>query len=110
MLVGARRGRPDLDAVRQATSLPLCVLNPPPEVRNDAGFLAASGVRILMLGNPVFAVAVKALYDSFKHLHEGGALESLQDRQASPELLRLVNRTEEFLQLQHTYMPTSSSR
>jgi carboxyvinyl-carboxyphosphonate phosphorylmutase len=52
MLVGLRRGRPDLEVVHQATSLPLCVLNPPPDVRNDPGFLAASGVRILMLGNP----------------------------------------------------------
>jgi hypothetical protein len=34
------------------------VLNPPPEVRNDPDFLAAHGVRILMLGNPTFAVAV----------------------------------------------------
>jgi carboxyvinyl-carboxyphosphonate phosphorylmutase len=109
MLVGARRGRPDLTAVHQATSLPLCVLNPPPDVRSDADFLAASGVRILMLGNPVFAVAVRAIYDSLKHLHEGGALEALHDRQASQELLRVVNRTEEFLQLQREYMPIPPS-
>jgi carboxyvinyl-carboxyphosphonate phosphorylmutase len=108
MLVGIQRGRLDLEAVHRATSLPLCVLNPPPDVRNDPGFLAASGVRILMLGNPVFAVAVKAIYDSLKHLHEGGALEALQDRQASQELLRVVNRTEEFLQQQREYMPRST--
>jgi oxaloacetate decarboxylase len=106
MLVGVRRGRPDLEAVHQTTSLPLCVLNPPADVRNDARFLAANGVRILMLGNPTFAVAVKAIYDSLKHLKEGGALEELQDRQASPELLRAVNRTEEFMQQQREYMPT----
>jgi oxaloacetate decarboxylase len=106
MLVGVRRGRPDLEAVHQATSLPLCVLNPPADVRNDARFLAANGVRILMLGNPTFAVAVKAIYDSLRHLKEGGALEELQDRQASPELLRAVNRTEEFMQQQREYMPT----
>src|SRR5919201_4155381 len=29
MLVGVRRGRADLEAVHQVTSLPLCVLNPP---------------------------------------------------------------------------------
>ena len=107
MLVGLRRGRPDLDVVHQATSLPLCVLNPPPDVRNDPGFLAASGVRILMLGNPVFAVAVKAIHDSLKHLQEGGALEELRDRQASQDLLRAVNRTDEFMQQQREYMPTS---
>jgi carboxyvinyl-carboxyphosphonate phosphorylmutase len=106
MLVGVRRGRPDLEAVHQATSLPLCVLNPPPDVRNDAHFLAATGVRILMLGNPVFAVAVKAIYDSLKHLQEGGAIEALQDRQASQDLLRAVNRTDEFMRQQREYMPT----
>jgi oxaloacetate decarboxylase len=105
MLVGVRRGRADLEAVHQATSLPLCVLNPPADVRNDAPFLAAHGVRIRMLGNPTFAVAVKAIYDSLKHLREGGTLEALQDRQASTALLRAVNRTDEFMQQQHEYMP-----
>jgi oxaloacetate decarboxylase len=105
MLVGVRRGRADLEAVHQATSLPLCVLNPPADVRNDAAFMAANGMRILMLGNPTFAVAVKAIYDSLKHLHEGGALEALQDQQASPALLRAVNRTDEFMQQQRDYMP-----
>jgi carboxyvinyl-carboxyphosphonate phosphorylmutase len=104
MLVGMPRGRADLEAVHQATALPLCVLNPPPEVRNDAHFLAATGVRILMLGNPIFAIAVKAIYDSLKHLHDGGALEDLRDRQASQDLLRAVNRLEEFLQQQRDYM------
>jgi carboxyvinyl-carboxyphosphonate phosphorylmutase len=109
MLVGLRRGRPDLEAVHQAASLPLCVLNPPAEVRNDPAFLAACGVRILMLGNPVFAVAVKAIHDSLKHLQEGGALEDLRDLQASQDLLRAVNRTDEFTQQQGQYMPTSAS-
>jgi oxaloacetate decarboxylase len=107
MLVGVQRGRPDLEAVHQATPLPLCVLNPPADVRNDSRFLAANGVRILMLGNPTFAVAVKAIYDSLKHLKEGGALEELQDRQASQDLLRAVNRTDEFRQQQREYVPES---
>jgi len=105
MLVGIRRGRADLEAVHQATSLPLCVLNPPAEIRNDPPFMAANGMRILMLGNPTFAIAVKAIYDSLKHLHEGGGLEALQDRQASPTLLRAVNRTDEFMQQQREYLP-----
>ncbi|MGE3541933.1 MAG: oxaloacetate decarboxylase [Candidatus Tectimicrobiota bacterium] len=104
MLVGMPRGRADLEAVHQVTTLPLCVLNPPPEVRNDAAFLAATGVRILMLGNPVFAVAVKAMYDSLKHLYDGGAVEALQEQQAPQTLLRTVNRTEEFLQQQQEYL------
>jgi oxaloacetate decarboxylase len=107
MLVGVRRGRPDIEAIHQATPLPICILNPPPDVRNDPRFLATNGVRILMLGNPTFAVAVKAIYDSLKHLKEGGALEELQDRQASQDMLRAVNRTDEFMQQQREYGPAS---
>lgn len=104
MLVGAHRGQADIEAVRQVTALPLCVLSPSPDVRNDRDFLAAHGVRILMLGNPTFAVAVKAIYDSLKHLRDGGALEVLQDRQAAQDLLRAVNRTDEFKQQQQDYV------
>jgi hypothetical protein len=57
-----------------------------------------------MLGNPTFAVAVKAIYDCLKHLKEGGALEDLRERQAPPDLLRSINRTDEFLQLQEEYL------
>ena len=103
MLTGVRN-REQLEAVHQVTPLPLCVLSPPAEARNDAAFLAANVVRILMLGNPTFAVAIKAIYDSLKHLKEGGPLEDLRERQAPPELLRSVNRTDEFLQLQEEYL------
>jgi carboxyvinyl-carboxyphosphonate phosphorylmutase len=71
MLATVPRGRTDLEAVHQATSLPLCVLNPPAEARNDSAFLAANGVRILMLGNPTYAIAVKAIHDALKRLQEG---------------------------------------
>lgn len=103
MLTGVN-SREQIEAAHRATSLPLCILAPPPEARNDSDFLAANGVRILMLGNPTFAVAVKATYDSLKHLKDGGALEELAERQASPELLRSVNRTDEFIQLQEEYL------
>lgn len=105
MLVGAHRGRSDLEAVHRVTRLPVCILNPSPDVRNDSDFLATHGVRILMLGNPTFAVAVQAIYDSLKHLKDGGSLEPLHERQATPNLLRSVNRTDEFIQQQQTYVP-----
>ena len=102
-LVGLRT-REQLEAVHQATALPLTVLSPPPALMHDRACLAANGVRILMLGNPAFAIAVKALYECFKHLKDGGALEDLADRHASADLLRAVNRTEEFLQWQQRYL------
>jgi carboxyvinyl-carboxyphosphonate phosphorylmutase len=104
MLVGARRGKPDIEAVHEVTPLPLCVLSPPPDARDDSEFLAAKGVRILMLGNPTFAVAVKAIHDSLKFLQDGGKQEDLADRMAAPELLRAVNRTDEYLQWQEEYL------
>jgi carboxyvinyl-carboxyphosphonate phosphorylmutase len=107
MLATVPRGRADITAVHQATSLPLCVLNPPVEARNDAAFLSANGVRVLMLGNPTYAVAVKAIYDSLKRLKEGTALEEFKELQAPPELLRAVNRTEELMQWQRDYLPSS---
>ncbi len=103
MLTGMQ-SREQLEAVHQATSLPLCVLSPPADIRNDDVFLAANGVKILMLGNPTFAVAVKAIYDCLKHLKDGGTLEELNPKQAPPDLLRLVNRTGEFVQLQDKYL------
>jgi carboxyvinyl-carboxyphosphonate phosphorylmutase len=103
MLTGCK-SREQLPAIHQVTKLPLCVLAPPAEVRNDPAFLAASGVRILMLGNPTFAVAVKAIHDSLKHLKEGGVLEDLAPQQATPGLLRAVNRTDEFIAWQEQYL------
>ena len=97
------RTREQLEAVHQTTALPLTVLSPPADVGTDPAFLAAYGVRILMAGNPAFAMTVKTIYDCFKHLKEGGALEDLEPREASPDLLRLVNRTDEFIQLQEKY-------
>ncbi len=104
MLVGARRGKPDIQAVHEVTSLPLCVLSPPPEARDDQEFLDNNGVRILMLGNPTFAVAVKAIHDSLKFLQGGGKQEELADHMAPAELLRSVNRTNEYMMWQEDYL------
>ncbi len=105
MLTGCNSRR-QLEAVHQATTLPLCVLSPPADARNDPAFLAANGVRILMLGNPTFAVAVKAIHDSLKHLKDGGSLEDLAAGQAPAALLRAVNRTDELIGLQEKYLQT----
>ena len=102
MLTGVST-REQIEAAHQATPLPLCVLNPPADARNDQAFLDAN-MRILMLGNPTYAAAVKAIHDNLSHLKDGGALEDLAERQASPALLRQVNRTDEFIELQERYL------
>jgi len=103
MLTGAS-SREQLQAAHQATTLPICVLSPPAAIRNDGEFLVANGVKLLMLGNPTFAIAVKAIHDSLRHLKDGALLEDLSPAQAPPDLLRLVNRTDEFIGLQQKYL------
>ena len=45
MLTGVS-SREQLQAAHQATALPICVLSPPADIRNDNEFLAANGVKI----------------------------------------------------------------
>ena len=104
MLPGVPRGRADIEAVHQATPLPLCVLGAPPDTVDAPGFLAANGVRIRFLGQPIYGTVVKALFDGLKHLKDGGSAADLTDRMASQELLRAVNRTDEFVQWQEEYV------
>jgi carboxyvinyl-carboxyphosphonate phosphorylmutase len=98
--------REQLEAVHKATPLPLTVLSPPDNMMNDMDFLAANGVSIVMTGNPAFGMAIQAIYDSFKHLKDGGSVADLAPREASAELIRQVNRTDEFIQLQEQYLRT----
>jgi carboxyvinyl-carboxyphosphonate phosphorylmutase len=96
--------REQLEAVHQATSLPLTVLSPPDNMMDDMDFLAANGVSIVMAGNPALGMAIQAIYDSFKHLKDGGSVADLAPREANAELIRQVNRTDEFIQLQEQYL------
>jgi len=96
--------RAQLEAVHQATPLPLTVLSPPDNMMDDMDYLAANGVSIVMAGNPAFGMAIQAIYDSFKHLKDGGSVADLAPREASAELIRQVNRTDEFIQLQEQYL------
>ena len=89
--------------MHNVTSLPLCVLSPPTDTRDDSDFLDANGVRILMLGNPTFAVAVQAIYDTLDALNNGIKQEELTDSMASSGLLREVNKTDEYLNWQLEY-------
>lgn len=98
--------REQLEAVHKATPLPLTVLSPPDNMMDDMDFMAANGVSIVMAGNPAFGMAIQAIYDSFKHRKDGGSVADLAPREASAELIRQVNRTDEFIQLQEQYLRT----
>ena len=96
--------REQLEAVHRITDLPLTVLSPPDNMMDDMDYLAANGVSILMAGNPAFGMAIQAIYDSFKHLKDGGSVDDLAPREANADLLRQVNRTDEFIKLQDRYL------
>ena len=98
------RTRDQLEAVHRATPLPITVLSPPADMKNDLAYMAANGIRIMMAGNPSFGMAIQAIYDCFKHLKEGGSVEDLAPREADAALLRQVNRTDEFIQLQERFL------
>ena len=103
MLTGAP-AREQIAAVHEATSLPLCILSPPRETRQDQAFLDSHGVKILMLGNPVYNIVVQTIYDTLQHLWDGAPLEDIAAWMARPQLLRALNRTDELAEWQERYL------
>lgn len=101
-LVGART-REEVEAMHQATSLPLLLGGAPPALNNRA-FLAANGVRIALQGHVPFQVMVKALHDAYKHLREGGSPEALKEKAAPDELMNLALRKADYSRWQHDYL------
>lgn len=104
MLPNVPNGRADIEAVNKVTRLPLFVLRLPPDAVADAAFLASNRILIRYLGQSPYAMAVKAIYDSLSHLKGGGAPDDMKARQASPELLRAVDRTDEFKKWQQEFL------
>jgi len=105
-LTGART-REEIEAVHRASPLPLLLGGTPPAL-NDREFLAAHGVRIALQGHVPFQVVVKALYDTYKHLREGGAPAALKDRAASEELMSVALHQADYRRWQHDYLGTPS--
>jgi oxaloacetate decarboxylase len=104
MLPNVPNGRADIEAVSKVTRLPLFVLRLPPDAAADTAWLAAHNILIRYVGLAPYAMAVKAIYDGLLHLKEGGTPDGLKDRLASPEILRAVDRTEEFREWQRDYL------
>lgn len=97
-------GRASIEAISKATRLPLFLLRMPADAVADSAFLAANRVLIRYVEQSQYAMAVKALHDGLKHLKDGGEPTELKPRQASAELLRTVDRTEEFRKWQREYL------
>jgi len=104
MFPNVPHGRADIEAVSKVTRLPLFVLRLPADAAADAAWLKQHNILIRYVGQAPYAMAVKAIYDGFAHLKEGGAPEALKDRLASPDILCAVDRTEEFKAWQQDYL------
>jgi oxaloacetate decarboxylase len=101
-LAGART-REEVEAMHKATSLPLLLGGTPPAL-NDRALLAANGVRIALQGHVPFQVVVKALYDTYKHLKEGGSPAALKDQAASEDLLNQALNRAAYRRWQRDYL------
>jgi oxaloacetate decarboxylase len=87
------RNRAELDAIAQATRLPI-VLGGAPEEMNDLGYLSERRVRIALQGHAPVAAATQAVYETLKALREGTPPKNLKGL-ASPDLTARVTRDAE---------------
>lgn len=92
-----------LEEISAATTLPLLVLGLPQEVIQDTDFLNRNRVRVRFHEQLPYRMAVKAIADALQHLAADGGPGDMADRTADADLLRRVNRTEEFLGLQERF-------
>ena len=92
-----------LEAIHQVTSLPLMLGGSPPEMA-DRDRLAAQGVRIALQGHMPFYAAAKAVYDTLKHLRDGGSPAALSDKTASDELLDIALKRKDYSRMQDDYL------
>ncbi|HXF65279.1 MAG TPA: isocitrate lyase/phosphoenolpyruvate mutase family protein [Burkholderiales bacterium] len=91
-----------VEAVHEAARLPVIVGSAPAALGREA--LAARGARILLQGHLPVAAAVKALYETYAHLHRGGAPAALKERVASAQELERLVRAEAYRNWQRLYL------
>ena len=102
MLVGATE-KQQVEAVREATNLPLVLGGTSGEL-NDEAYLLAHGIRIVLRGHQPFFVAMKALHDAMKHIQGGGLPSDLGESAAPRELQDAIFRSGEYSQWQRDYL------
>ena len=91
----------DFEAVRAAVTLPVIVGTAPAISRDQ---FAARGVRIVLQGHPTIAAVVKALRDTYTHLHEGGTPVALQPRIASADEMAQVTNAAAYEKMRENYL------
>jgi len=96
------RSRAELDAIAQATRLPI-VLGGAPEEMSDLDYLRERRVRIALQGHAPIAAATQAVYETLKALHEGTPPKNLKGL-ASSELTARVTRDAETKRLASEFL------
>jgi carboxyvinyl-carboxyphosphonate phosphorylmutase len=104
MLTGVK-SKADIAATHEAApNMPITILAPPPGVADDARFCSDNNVKVIMLGNPTYLVAVRAIHDTLKFLKDGGDVAELKGKQADPGLARQIIRIDELEKWQSEYL------
>ena len=101
------RSPEELHAIREVTSLPLLLGGSPPS-RGTTSDLAADGVRIALQGHMPFQAAVRAVYETLKHLKEGGSPSDLGDRTAPPDMMAQFTRQPDYDSWRRDYLGNGS--
>jgi carboxyvinyl-carboxyphosphonate phosphorylmutase len=91
----------DFEAVRAAIELPIIVGTAPAVRRED---LADRGVRILLQGHSPIAAVVKALHQTYTHLHNGGAPADLKSKIVSAQEMERLLDGESYRKWQREYL------
>ena len=96
----------ELDALRQATTLPFILGQSPeswatPEGRRE---LEQRGVRLLLTGHQPLAAALKALQDTYVHLQAGGSVAELKGKIVTGAEQEALLRGEDFKRWHQSYL------
>lgn len=95
--------RAQIEAVHKACRLPLILGGGTPEL-SDRKWLADHGVRVALQGHQPLYASVKAVYETLKHLRDGGSTGALKDKVASEELLDIALRQKDYKRWQGDYL------
>ena len=102
MVVGAKEYG-DIESIRKNTHLPL-VLGSASDKLKEQSFLLKNNVKVVLTGHQPFFTTMKTLYDSLKHLKDGGDPSVLKEQSIATELENAILHAGEYRQQQQDYL------
>lgn len=102
MIVGAKEYG-DIESIRKNTHLPL-VLGSASDKLKENSFLLKNNVKVVLTGHQPFFTTMKTLYDSLKHLKDGGNPSALKEQSIATELENAILHSGEYRQQQQDYL------